>query len=142
MSQQPSAEEFVRNWYDPDGNQITGEKLQLLVEKLLPALSTTLPDGTPQVTTPSADAVSKGCQAQINALAQSNASWAKSVGHQGLFKVLTACISEQNGNAPTGFTQQVVSALEAPWWKKPSTWALLAVIGIGGYYYARKKKRR
>ena len=139
MKQQPSVDEFIRNWYTPEGDQVTGQTLELLEAKLLPALSTKLADGTPQITTPAQDHTSKGCQDQVNQLAVNSPSWAKSVGHTGLFKVLTACVSESNGNAPSGFTQQVASALKAPWYKRPTTWAIVVGLGAGAYYWMRKR---
>lgn len=138
----PDAAEFVRNWYTPTGDAVTGEQLNLLVNKMLPALSTQ-DAGVPQVKTPSIDPVSKSCEQQINALAKQNPSWAQAVGHHGLFKMMTACIAEQNGTAPVGFTQAVYAQLAPAWWKSPTNLiALVGVLGAGFWFWRRSQKKR
>jgi hypothetical protein len=134
----PSAQDFARGWYTASGEAIVGERLTLFVDKWIPALSSES-GGVPQIKTPAPD---KSCEQQINALAMSQPEWAKVVGHHGLLKMLTACVAEQTGAAPIGFTQAVATELTPPWWKSPINLALIvALLGAGVYYYRKRKKR-
>lgn len=126
--QLPSVPEFLTNVYTPDGEMVTGERLDALNNVVLPQLARMSGD-VPQIEVMVHDAVSDTCRDTANSFAMSYPDVAKQIGHAGLFRIMVACAAEGKGNAPEGYTNQVLNALQEqkpPLWKRPGTWAMAA----------------
>ena len=97
--------------------------------------------GVPQIVDPS---MSHACKVRVNELAAVNPQWAKLVGPVGLVRVAVACVAEEGGFVPPGFTNAVIDELQvvaAPLWKRPLFWIVAAAAVAGGTVLLRRRRR-
>ena len=124
----PTPPQMANNWYDlstgrcldcteADRAQPAYQKMFLPMQAMVkdvPAI-----DGVPQVRYVNAFAAAgfpdnltlAACYDRANQLALDNPAWAKKVGQDGLIKVAVVCMWEAEGRIPSGYMQQLVTAL-------------------------------
>lgn len=139
----PSVEEFLTNVYTPEGEFVTGARLDALTNIVLPQLKRETVDGTPQIEVMVHDALSDQCRDTANTFAVSYPDIAKQIGHLGLFRIMVACVAEGKGNAPVGYTQAVMEALRAQkpvFWKRPEYWAVVGGATLLGLVLLRGRR--
>ncbi len=146
----PSPEVFAAGLYTDTGKELDPD--DPILQALVQHYSATDERGVPQIQIPvlsNADPVDSAariaCGELANRFAIDNPELGAEIGAVGLYKIAFACTAEKKGEAPAGYTQDVVTAMqrqeEPRWWARPALWIGLAGGAVLSFFFLRRRRR-